>query len=273
MTSTSPAPPAGSVVRCRRRLRSAAVLAAGPLRSVADPLSGPRARRHRAVCAAARLLTALDVRVRVIPSPVAWPRSDRGPGLLVVANSAGPLDLLALLTVLPAAVPADRGAGRVPGVRLPTVPATVGAVADALTRGTPVLVRPEQPARAGAALGRFSPTLFAAAVDRGAAVCPVAVRYRCEGGPPLAGASLRWALAARGVVVDVHLLPALAATGVSPAELATLAEYAVADVLEGPPRARPQPSVTFPSTTTRRRVVSTAASIRRSWVTRSRVPR
>jgi hypothetical protein len=92
-------------------------------------------------------------------------------------------------------------------------------------------------------LGRFRPALFQAAVDAGATVCPVAIRYRLEpGGDPTAVAgyladdpilrSLRRVVAARGLVVELHLLPALDATGGNRRELAALSEYAVAAVTE-----------------------------------------
>ena len=73
-----------------RRLRTAAVLAGAGLR--------PGTSRRAAVCGAARLLTALGVRVRVQAPLVAWPRVRPGsPGLLVVADSGSDLAHLALL--------------------------------------------------------------------------------------------------------------------------------------------------------------------------------
>jgi hypothetical protein len=91
--------------------------------------------------------------------------------------------------------------------------------------------------------GRFRPALFQAAIDAGAAVCPVAIRYRLEpGGSPTAVAgyladdpirnSLRRVVAARGLVVELHLLPALDATDGHRRELAALCEYGVAAVTE-----------------------------------------
>jgi 1-acyl-sn-glycerol-3-phosphate acyltransferase len=230
-----------------RLLRAGAVLAGERLR---PPVGDAR---RRTVCGAARLLTGLGVRVAVHAPAEAWPRTRSGPGLLLVANSASPLDPLVLLTVLRGVVVAAPAHQRVAGVPCPSVPATVADVAAALARGTSVVVRPELPTDGGTALGRFSPDLLTAAVGTGAPVCPVAVR--CSGGAPgpVSGArSLRAALRWTGgvdVLADVHLLPALSSAGATPQELATTAEYAVAAVLETVTRqgglaagARPEPA-------------------------------
>jgi hypothetical protein len=206
-------------------LRVGATVAAGRLR---PPVGSSR---RRAVCGAARVLTRLGVRVEVRAPAVAWPRT--GTGLLLVANTVSALDPLALLTAVPGASVAG-APGRLVGVAVPTLPAVSGRVATALRRGSPVTVRPEVPAGDGSPLGRFSPVLLAAAVEAGAAVCPVAVRYRGTPTPRPPGrssvAALRWLAAAERPVVEVHLLPALRPAGAG--ELAALAEYAVAAVLE-----------------------------------------
>ncbi|MGY1638473.1 hypothetical protein ACI78V_17635 [Geodermatophilus sp. SYSU D00742] len=234
MTPPPVLPPASA-----RWLRAGAVLAAHRLR---PPVGSAR---RRAVCGAARLLTGLGVRVDVRAPAVAWPRAGRGPGALLVANSVSPLDPLVLLTAVPGVVVATSGPDRVAGVPCPSVPATVDGVRAALSRGTSVLVRPELPAGGRAGLGRFSPALFAAAVGSGAPVCPVALRYRGDGGapPPAPGgrsllAALRWIGATRDVVVEVQPLPALGSAGATAEELATTAEYAVAAALEATPPAR-----------------------------------
>jgi hypothetical protein len=209
-------------------LRVGATVAAGRLR---PPVGSSR---RRAVCGAARVLTRLGVRVEVRAPAVAWPRT--GTGLLLVANTVSALDPLALLTAVPGASVAG-APGRLVGVAVPTLPAVSGRVATALRRGSPVTVRPETPTGDGS-LGRFSPALLAAAVEAGAAVCPVAVRYRGTPTPRPPGrssvAALRWLAAAERPVVEVHLLPALRPAGAGAGELATLAEYAVAAVLEAP---------------------------------------
>jgi hypothetical protein len=181
-------------------------------------------RRRRTVCGAARVLTGLGVRVEVRAPGTAWPRT--GTGLLLVSNTSTALDPLALLTAVPGAVLAG-GPDRLAGVPMPTVPADPSRVAAALRAGTPVS------ARAGA-----DAALLTAAVDAGAAVCPVAVRWRGAASPPPAGrstvAAMRWlAAASSGTVVEVHLLPALSSAGATPQELGTTAGHAVAAVLEG----------------------------------------
>jgi hypothetical protein len=125
--------------------------------------------------------------------------------------------------------------------RIRSLPATVGEVAARLRAGGTVLAHPEGTTACGVQLGRFRPALFQAAVDADAAVCPVAIRYRTEpGGDPTAVAAyladdpltrtLQRVVATRGLVVELHLLPAL--RGGTRRELAALSEYAVAAVTE-----------------------------------------
>ena len=208
-------------------LRVGATVASGRLR---PPVGSSR---RRSVCGAARVLTGLGVRVRVHVPATAWPRT--GTGLLLVSNTATALDPLALLTVVPGAAVAGVP-DRLAGVPVPAVPAVSARIATQLRLGTSVSVRPEEGVRGGAGLGRFSPALLAAAVDAGATVCPVAVRWRGAASPPPGGrstvAAMRWLAASPGTVVEVHLLPALSSAGATPQELATTAEYAVAAALE-----------------------------------------
>jgi 1-acyl-sn-glycerol-3-phosphate acyltransferase len=208
-------------------LRVGATVAAGRLR---PPVGSSR---RRSVCGAARVLTGLGVRVEVHAPATAWPRT--GTGLLLVSNTVTALDPLALLTAVPGTAVAG-APDRLAGVPVPAVPAVSARISTHLRLGTSVSVRPEEGARAGAGLGRFSPALLAAAVDAGAAVCPVAVRWRGAASPPPGArstvAAMRWLAAAPGAVVEVHLLPALSSAGATPRELATTAEYAVAAALE-----------------------------------------
>jgi 1-acyl-sn-glycerol-3-phosphate acyltransferase len=199
------------------------------------------------------LLTALGVRVEVHAGAVGWPRAGagHGPGQLVVANRVGWLDDLALLTVVRGIPVAGAGAARMPvagsfcrglGAVVQdgshTVPATVAAVTGLLESGSTVTVRPEV-GSAATGMGRFTPGLFQAAVAAGAPVCPVAVRYRSAGTGPdaqWAGAptwrGLARVVGTRDLVVEVHLLPALHPGSAGRRELAALAEYAVAAVVE-----------------------------------------
>jgi 1-acyl-sn-glycerol-3-phosphate acyltransferase len=173
--------------RCRRWLRLTAALAGTAARSVRAPVSSARGRRRLAVCGAARLLTALGVRVEVRAAQVAWPRT--GPRhVVVVADRVGWLEGLALLTA-------------VPGLPVATAEVAGWPVLRRLVRRSGVVVL--DPA------GRAS--LPAAAGAPSAAICPVEVRS-WPGGP--AAGRLTWrglaaVVAARDAVVTVQLLPAL----------------------------------------------------------------
>ena len=98
---TAPRPPVRpaprrAVTAPHRRLRLAGTLASVGVRTA---LPRPASRRSRAsVCAAARILAAAGIRVRVVPSAVPWPRSG---GRLAVSGSVGRIDELAVLTAVP----------------------------------------------------------------------------------------------------------------------------------------------------------------------------
>ncbi|SNR89524.1 lysophospholipid acyltransferase family protein [Blastococcus mobilis] len=206
--------------------------------------------------AAGRALTALGIAVEVVPAPVPWPE-DRGVGSLVVANHVSWVDDVALLALFPqvhpvakaevAAWPYVGGWARRSGTvfldrgNLRRLPGSVADVSTILRNRGSVLVHPEGTTACGAQLGRFRPAFFQAAVDAAAPVCPVALRYRVAPGRTTAAAgyfggdSLRRSMgrvvAARDLVLEVHLLPALE-PGRDRRELAALAEYAVAQVTE-----------------------------------------
>jgi 1-acyl-sn-glycerol-3-phosphate acyltransferase len=262
--TADPAPAVTPALRRHRWLRLAGALGGAGVAALRAPLTGVRGRRRLVVCAAARVLTAAGVRVEVHASPVGWPRSGpgHGPGRLVVSNHVSWLDGLALLTVVPGVPVAKREIGTWPimgrlvhrtGVvpldraRIRTLPGAVEQVADLLRAGTTVTVHPEGTTSCGVGLGRFRPAFLQAAVDVTAPVCPVALRYRVDGGAGSAVAahlggeplwrSVARVVATRGLVVEVHLLPALDPAGADRRELAALAEYAVAAVTEALPPA------------------------------------
>ncbi|SNT01986.1 1-acyl-sn-glycerol-3-phosphate acyltransferase [Geodermatophilus saharensis] len=195
------------------------VLARTAVRAATATWGGDRRRQRLRVRTAAELLCARGLRVRVVPSPLAWPRGPR----LVVANAAGWTDVLALATVVPGTpvVDADlvdtallRSLTRRGGLLVDDGTGAVrGEVAELLRRGATVTAHPGGAATDGEP-GRFRARALAAAVDARAPVCPVAVRH-----------------ADGDRVVEVHLLPALQ-PGADPRPLAALAEYAVAHVLE-----------------------------------------
>ena len=81
-----------------RRLRLAGALAAVGVRSALLPRTDGRRRGRAQVCGAARILTALGVRVVVVLPPAAWPRAG---GRLVVQGAPGRIGELAVLTAVP----------------------------------------------------------------------------------------------------------------------------------------------------------------------------
>lgn len=201
---------------------------------------------------AARALAALGVEVTVLPPSVPWRAAGEGPAPLVVANHVSWLDDVALMAVFPALRPvakAEVGGWPLIGAAarrseavfldrgsLRRLPGTVAEVADLLRSGVPVLVHPEGTTSCGTALRRFRPAFFQAAIDAGAPVCPIALRYRTPAGPTAVagylggdslGRSLRRVVATRDLVLELHQLAPLHPGG-DRRSLAALAEYAVA---------------------------------------------
>jgi hypothetical protein len=159
----------------RRRLHFTAAMAGVRVR--ASLMSGGSVRRRQIVqvCSAARLLTALGLRVAVVQPVIPWPRHRTH--LLQATNRAGLLGDLALLTAVPRT--------------------TVGwaAVADrVLPAGT--ALRP------------------AAVEQNEAVVCPVAIEYRTAIGRMTAPPStLAEVVALDGLIIEVRLDPATVGTG------------------------------------------------------------
>lgn len=201
------------------------------------------------------LLAALGIRL----DSRGWTPADRGPvGVLHVANHISWIDNLALLAIfpLPAVAKSEvadwpligrfaRGLGTIfiNRDRLRTLPQDVAQVSAVLRSGTGVLVTPEGTTWCGAGMGRFRPAMFQAAIDAGAVVRPIAIRYRTEDGRSTSAAafvgpdslirSLRRVIATRGLVVEVHSLAVLPARiSTDRRALALLAEYSIAAVTE-----------------------------------------
>ncbi|GAA1973578.1 lysophospholipid acyltransferase family protein [Kitasatospora viridis] len=220
--------PAATVGTARRVLRAAGcagVLLAGiGVGPVVRAL--PRRVRERLVTAWARtLLATLGVRVRALGSSVAVP------GGLLVANHISWLDIAVIAAVCPGRNLAKTEVGRWPVLgplvarsgtlfidrdRLRSLPGTVARIAADLRRGERVVVFPEGSTWCGRAGGRFRPALFQAAIDAGAPVQPVAVRYRSAGAPTTVPAfvgedglafSLWRVLSLRGLVAEAVVLP------------------------------------------------------------------
>ncbi|MFD9000193.1 lysophospholipid acyltransferase family protein [Streptomyces sp. NPDC059582] len=169
------------------------------------------------------IVRAAGVRIRVTGSP-----APTG-GLLLVANHISWLDIPLLAAVRPARMLAKAEIRRWPvagplaasaGVlfidrdRLRALPGTVARMADLLREGRAVAVFPEGSTWCGRAQGDFRRAAFQAALDAGAAVQPVRIRYRLAGGadstaPAFVGddsllASVWRVVSARGLVAEVE---------------------------------------------------------------------
>jgi 1-acyl-sn-glycerol-3-phosphate acyltransferase len=230
-----------------RLLRVGAVLAGMALLVPVLPLLGPPARRRMLAGRARAVLRAVRVSVVVRGAPV----KDR---TLLVANHVSWVDSLLLLAderIRPLSKVEVRGwpvIGRLATLagtiyidrdRPRELPATVARVRAALAAGDVVAVFPEGTTTCGRSTVRFRPAMFQAAIDAGAAVVPVRLRYlRPEGtqttapafiGPETLLESVRRVLALGGcqVLVDtgtaIHPEP-----GARRAHLAGLARTAVA---------------------------------------------
>ncbi|MFF2043494.1 lysophospholipid acyltransferase family protein [Kitasatospora sp. NPDC058170] len=232
--------PGPVVARSRRVLRLAVflvVLLTG-LALVPPVRALPRGPRHRLVRAWARaLLGALGVTVRFGPDPGAGEGAGgAATGVLVVANHVSWLDIPLIAARQPGRSIAKTEVRRWPVLgplvawggtvfldrdRLRALPAAVDTVAAALRAGHPVVVFPEGSTWCGKESGRFRPALFQAAVQAGAPVQPVTIRYRLADGTPTSAAafvgedgllsSLARVLAVRGLVAEVTFLPPIPA--------------------------------------------------------------
>ncbi|WP_327340267.1 1-acyl-sn-glycerol-3-phosphate acyltransferase [Streptomyces sp. NBC_01324] len=180
------------------------------------------------------------------------------PGVLVVANHVSWLDIPLVAAVCPGRMLAKSDIRRWPVLgplaalggtlfvereRLRSLPATVRSLASALRGGARVVVFPEGSTWCGRGPGgRFRPAAFQAAIDAGAAVQPLRIRYL--GGPPdhraPAGAaafvgddpltaSLWRVVRAAGLTAEIRVLAPIPAGAVpGRRELARLAQSTVA---------------------------------------------
>jgi 1-acyl-sn-glycerol-3-phosphate acyltransferase len=159
-------------------------------------------------------------------------------GVLIVANHISWLDIPLLAAVRPARMVAKTEVRGWPVVgvlaarggtlfidrdRLRALPGTVDRIAETLRGGSAVAVFPEGSTWCGRAQGRYRRAVFQAALDAGAPVQPVRIRYRVADGaastvPAFVGedsllASLWRVVSARGLVAEVTLRPVLAPDG------------------------------------------------------------
>jgi 1-acyl-sn-glycerol-3-phosphate acyltransferase len=181
----------------------------------------PLLRRGAARTVARAILAVLGVEL-------VWRGPAPRPGSLLVANHVSWLDVVALLAVTPVRLVAKHDVRAWPAVgalaaltgsifvdrsRPKTLPATVAEVSAALRAGRSVAVFPEGTTFCGTERGRFRPAVFQAAVDAGAPVVPISIRY----GSPAAAfvgddtlwSSVRRVAALRGLTVTLVGSPAL----------------------------------------------------------------
>ncbi|MGW1178066.1 lysophospholipid acyltransferase family protein [Kitasatospora sp. NPDC002543] len=248
----------------RRALRLAACLAAvlaGVVLGLPARLAPYRARILLVRLWARVVLRSLGVTVHLAGPGGPGPGAGSGGGVLVVANHVSWLDIPLLAAGQPGRSLAKTEVRRWPVLgpliaccgtvfldrdRLRTLPDTVAAVAEVLRSGQPVIVFPEGSTWCGRESGRFRPALFQAAVEAGADVQPVTIRYRLADGRPTSVpafigddgllTSLARVVAARGLVADVTFLPPIPPPGPRPGragarrELARTAQAAIEGV-------------------------------------------
>ncbi|MET9778340.1 lysophospholipid acyltransferase family protein [Streptomyces sp. NPDC006367] len=226
-TCVEPDRAAGAVVRAVPRLAAVAVLL---LAGIAVALTPARPRVPAALVRrwCRWIVRAAGVRVRV--TGAAAPAG----GLLLVAHHVSWLDVPLLAAVRPARMLAKSEIRRWPvagglaaraGVvfierdRLRALPDTVALVARALREGAAVAAFPEGSTWCGRARGRFRRAVFQAALDAGAPVQPVRIRYRTGRGtvstvPAFVGedtllASVWRVVTASGLTAEVEVCPPL----------------------------------------------------------------
>ena len=100
------------------------------------------------------------------------------------------------------------------------------------------MVFPEGTTRCGRVQGRFYPAMFQAAIDAGASVRPVGLRYRLADGTPTTVAafvgvdtlfaSVRRIVATRGLVIEVDAGPVAHAAGAARRSMAASTEAVIA---------------------------------------------
>ncbi|MFI5779371.1 lysophospholipid acyltransferase family protein [Nocardia sp. NPDC051570] len=221
------APAAGTVRTGARVLGMVGLLLAFPAVNLATP-KRYRAGLHRRYARAA--LRSCGIRLRVIDQRTSVPDNDSG--TLVVAGHVGWTDVVALAAVDPMGFvaradlidwPVLGGLARLMRVipiereRLRQLPEVIDAMARRLVAGERIAMFPEGTTWCGRAHGRPRPALFQAAIDAGAPVQPIRLRYLDRDGelstvPGFVGVdtfldSARRVLRSKGVVAEIVLLP------------------------------------------------------------------
>jgi 1-acyl-sn-glycerol-3-phosphate acyltransferase len=223
-------PRAAWPVRILRLVALVVVLLGGLLVAALTPVLSrlARARAKRAWFRA--VLWASGVRLRVVGGTL--PAGD-ATGTLITANHVSWLDIPAVLAVEPVRVVAKSDVRGWPVIgllaarggtlfidrnRLRRLPATVAEIAGVLGGGQNVLVFPEGSTWCGRTQGQFYPAAFQAAIDAGAPVRPVSLRYRLADGTATTAAafvgddtlvaSVVRVVSTRGLVAEMVVGPA-----------------------------------------------------------------
>jgi len=223
-----PSPTAG---RARRALRLAAglvVMLGALVLALADHLLLRRGGRGLRLWFRA-FLRALGIRLEVHGGE----EVNRMRGTLLVSNHVSWLDLPAINAAVPsrfvvkselrswpfvATLAKSRNSIYLDRARPTTLPLTVADVTRALRAGGIVGVFPESTTWCGRAGGTYRPALLQAAIDAGAPVRPVVLRYRTSRADPATSVafvdtslanSLRNVVSERWLCVEVHVLPEL----------------------------------------------------------------
>ncbi|KAA5832908.1 1-acyl-sn-glycerol-3-phosphate acyltransferase [Saccharopolyspora hirsuta] len=221
-----------------------ALLIGGCVLALALPVLGTVWRQQALVAWFRTLLRALGIRIVLDGGMPAG-------GALVVCNHVSWLDIVALQVLCPMRMLAkvEVGswpllgplAGRVGTVyidreRLSALPDSVRTIADELRAGAVIGAFPEGTTWCGRAIGTFRPAVFQAAVDAGARMQPVALRFRDRTGQVTTAAaflgettlvsSVLTVARTRGLVVELVVLPEL--RGSDRRELARRAQESIA---------------------------------------------
>jgi 1-acyl-sn-glycerol-3-phosphate acyltransferase len=239
-------PQVGWPRRVIRLLAMVLVLLAGIGVAAAQPLLSPSGRADAKRAWFRRILTAAGVRlVATGDARLTAAGGTAGRGTLVVSNHVSWLDIPAVLAVEGMRVLAKSDVRGWPVIgpmaarggtlfidrrSLRRLPGTVADIADSLRASQSVLVFPEGSTWCGRTQGRFYPAAFQSAIDAGAPVRPISLRYRLADGTPTTVASflgedtllasvLR-VVATRGLVVELEAGPVTDSTGASRRDLA-----------------------------------------------------
>ncbi|MEU8268774.1 lysophospholipid acyltransferase family protein [Sphaerisporangium sp. NPDC049002] len=271
---SAPADMAGPARRALRLLGAVAVMLVGLPWAFVAPRFGDARRAVVAMVWARLFLWVLGVRLEVRQAGGSMMPAERGGpvvaggsavapaetgGALLVANHVSWLDPLVIAATMQCrplakseiaewpvirSLVAGGGAIFIDRDRLSTLPATVRTVADALRAGQSVAAFPEGTTWCGRGVGPFRPAMFQAAIDAGAPVRPIGLRF-CDRdgelatGPAFVGddtllASLGRVIAARGLVVEVTMFPVIAYGSEEHVTRRVLAGIAQATVSGGP---------------------------------------